>query len=58
MQCRISGLPAGRPEGCEVDIKLRFDENGIVKGVAVDRRTGKEAKVVYDRSGAAVKAAP
>jgi molecular chaperone DnaK len=50
MTFTISGLPAGRPRGQPVKVRLGYDHNGILRGTAVDVRTNMEVDILIDRS--------
>ena len=56
MECKVTGLPGGRPAGRPIDIALTFDSNGIIHGRATDRETSSSVEIVYDRSGAGITA--
>lgn len=46
----ISGLPAGRPKGQRVKVRLGYDNNGIVRGNALDVATNTQVDFEVDRS--------
>lgn len=46
----ITGLPPGRPAGQEVEVTLRYDSSGILRGTAIDVATQKACEIVVDRS--------
>jgi molecular chaperone DnaK (HSP70) len=50
MAVLISGLPAGRPKGQRVKVRLGYDSNGIVKGSALDVATNTQVEFEIDRS--------
>jgi molecular chaperone DnaK (HSP70) len=50
MAVLISGLPAGRPKGQRVKVRLGYDSNGIVKGSALDVATNTQVESEIDRS--------
>ncbi|MEO0460932.1 MAG: Hsp70 family protein [Myxococcota bacterium] len=52
LECRITGLPTGRPRGARVEVTLQIDKSGILRGTAVDQETGNVTEIVMDRSGA------
>jgi molecular chaperone DnaK len=45
----ISGLPAGRPKGKRVRVKLGYDPSGIIRGEGVDVETGQRVDIIIDR---------
>ncbi len=49
-QVLIAGLPPGRKRGSLVHVTVHYDDNGILKGNAVDVETGKEASFVITHS--------
>src|SRR5262249_49066865 len=46
----ISGLPADRPKGQRVKVRLGYDSNGIVRGNALDIATNTQVDFEVDRS--------
>jgi molecular chaperone DnaK (HSP70) len=54
MTFTITGLPAGRPAGQQVEVSLQYDRHGVLRGRARDLSTGQACDIVVDRSYAAV----
>jgi len=50
MAVTIRGLPAGRPKGQKVKVKIGYDNNGIVRGSALDLATDTQVEFEVDRS--------
>jgi molecular chaperone DnaK len=46
----ISGLPSGRPKGQRVKVRLGYDNNGILRGTALDVATNNQVEFEVDRS--------
>lgn len=47
----ISGLPRNRPNGCALDVTMRYDRDGILNVEAVDRSTHMRAQTTIYRQG-------
>jgi molecular chaperone DnaK len=52
MTFTIGGLPPGRPAGQRIEVTLRYDSSGILRGTAVDLATRKACDIVIDRDKA------
>jgi molecular chaperone DnaK len=50
MNFTISGLPPGRAAGQLVEVTLRYDRSGVLRGTAVDVATRKACDILVDRS--------
>ena len=50
----IAGLPPGRPSAQPVEVKMRYDRDGILEVEAVDRTTQRLAQAKIDRGVSAV----
>lgn len=50
MEFTIVGLPSGRPKDQPVKVTLGYDENGILRGTAIDVETGQDVEIIVDRS--------
>ena len=53
MTFTISGLPPGRPSGQRVEVTLRYDSSGILRGNALDVATRTVCDIVIDRTKSA-----
>ncbi len=54
MTFTITGLPAGRPAGKQIEVMIGYDENGIIRGTAQDLETSQAVDILIDRSPGAV----
>jgi molecular chaperone DnaK len=50
MTFTITGLPPDRPAGQRVEVTLRYDSSGVLRGSAVDVATRKVCDIVVDRT--------